>query len=336
MAEAWFAARRGRVGWLALVLAGAGCGAPSASGNQSVDRLPTAPYGNVETLVRDLFIPGADSDGYVAPSKSELASFDALFSLIVARAFDAAAASASSLGYDLWHVPDGTSPDLVALVERPATLHGRGTYVIDTGSHSNRVIEVPHPLADAGTIEEGVQLFRQAGAGALLVAGTHRCAALASTLCVGAEATNACAGRLRSSDVAHSVDSVFHHAHEALLKEWPTSRAVSLHAHVDAAGQPDLMVSAGTRDDLADAVPVNQLRDQLRAAGFAVASCNSAADPTPRLCGESNVQGRASNGAADACLRDATTTGDRFLHIEQGAAVLAAPASVIAALSTTL
>jgi hypothetical protein len=330
------AIRGGRRACVLSLLAVPGCGGTAPQGGQSADRLPTAPYGNIETLVRDLFIPGADTDAYVAPSKADLARFDAVMSSIAARAFDAASSGASALGYDLWHVPDPAAPELVALVERPATMRGGGTFVVDAGSPGNRVVEVPHPLADAGTIDEGVSLFRQAHAGALLVAGTHRCAALASTPCVGAEATNACSGRLRVSDVAHFADSFFHHAHTALMNEWPASRAVSLHAHADAAGQPDVIVSAGTRDDLGGAVPVNQLRDGLRAAGFAVASCNSAADAAPRLCGESNVQGRSSNGASDACLHDATRTGNRFLHVEQGTGVLAAPAPLIAALAGQL
>jgi hypothetical protein len=313
------------------------CAAASSSGGQSVDRLAPAPYGDLETLVRDLFIPGPDSNGYAPPSAAELTAFEDVVGMIEARAFDDARERASTLGYDVWHLADPAAPELVALVERAAGLRGGGTYVVDAAAPAAaRVVEVPHPLADAGTLDEGVQLFERTRAGALLVAGTHRCASLASTPCVGAEATNACAGRLRVSDVAHFAGSYFQRAHETLFRLWPDSAAISLHAHADSAGQPDVIVSAGTRDDVGLAAPVNRLRDGLRGAGFAVASCNTATDPAPRLCGESNVQGRASNGAADACLRDATHTSARFLHVEQGTTVLAAPGALVDALAAQL
>jgi hypothetical protein len=208
--------------------------------------------------------------------------------------------------------------------------------VVDTARRTARVIEVPHPLADAGTLEEGVQVFLQAHAGALLIAGTHRCADVESTPCVGAEATNACAGRIRISDPAHFVASLFQRAHQALARQWPASAAVSLHAHADAAGEPAVTVSEGTRQARAADAPGNHLRDGLRVAGYTAASCNAAADGTPRLCGESNVQGRASNGAADACLHDASATSGRFLHVEQGATALGNPAALAAAVAASL
>ncbi len=317
-------------------LAVTGCGPSGPTDGQSVDRLSLAPYGDVETLVRDLYIPGADTGAFVAPTATELSSFDGVLDLLERRAFDAAASRASSFGYDLWHLADPRAPALVALVERSAQARGRGTFLVDTAATSTRVVEVPHPLADAGTLEEGPPLFNGLRAGALLIAGTHRCADLASTPCIGSEATNACAGRLRSSDAAHYTDSFFHHAHAAFFRLWPDSVAVSLHAHADVAGQPDIIVSAGTRDALDATAPVNKLRDGLRVSGFSVASCNATADPAPRLCGESNVQGRASNGSPDACLRDAAAAGGRFLHVEQGAAGLANPSVLAGALAARL
>src|SRR4051812_39862353 len=131
--------RGGRRACVLSLLAVAGCGGAAPQGGPSADRLPTAPYGDVETLLRGLFLPGADTDAYVAPSKAELARFDAVMSSIAARAFDAASSGASALGYDLWHVPDPAAPELVALVERPATMRGGGTFVVDTGSPGSHV-----------------------------------------------------------------------------------------------------------------------------------------------------------------------------------------------------
>lgn len=316
--------------------AASACGPTAEAGGQAVGVLPAAPYGDLDTLVRDLFIPGADSNAYVAPKPTELASFQSIVAMISSRAFDAAKERAAGLGYELWHLDDPNAAGLVVLVENSVASRGGGTYVFDVAADPTRVIEVPHPIADVGTLSEGVQLFKQAHAGALLIAGTHRCASLASTSCLGADTTNACAGRLRMSDAAHFDGSYFHRVHEALFRLWPASHAVSLHAHADSVGQPDLTLSAGTRADVApDALP-NLVRDGLRAAGFTASSCNTASDPAPRLCGESNVQGRASNGAADACLGDAARTGERFLHVEQSATALSAPAPLVAALAGLL
>jgi hypothetical protein len=312
------------------------CGATASGGGQALDVLAPSPYSDLETLVRDLFIPGAESDRYAAPSRDELSRFEAIVAMMTTRAFTSAQADASALGYDLWRLDDPASHQLVVLVERPATARGGGTYVLDTGATSRRVIEVPHPLSDLGTLNEGVQLFKQARAGALLIAGTHRCASLKSTPCFGAEATNVCSGRIRLSDAAHFDGSFFHHAHAALFRSWSTSAAVSLHAHLDAAGQPDLTTSVGTREPLGAEAAPNTLRDALRAAGFSASSCNGAGDTTSRLCGESNVQGRFSNGVADACHVDATHAGARFLHLEQSASVLANPAPLLAALGGQL
>jgi hypothetical protein len=309
-----------------------GACSPAATGSESVDRLAPAPYGDLETLVRDLYIPGADSDKYVAPTAAARATFRAVLELVDRGAFTQASTRASSLGYDLWHLADPAAPGLVVVVERTAMLRGGGTFVIDSAAPSRHVVEVPHPISDGGTLEEGVQLFKSLRAGALLIAGAHRCAALASTLCVGADATNACAGRLRISDAAHFTESYFQAAHEDLFQRWAGSDALSLHTHAETTGEPAVMVSAGTRETLDGSAPANRLRDALRAAGFAAVSCNTMTDPPPRLCGESNVQGRLSNGSADACLADAVVAGARFLHVEQGVAALNASAQLVPAL----
>jgi hypothetical protein len=323
--------RRHAVVVAALVLVPA-CGGGTTTG-QSLDRLPAAPYGDLQTLVRDLYIPGSGSEGYVAPSSNDLPAMGQLVGDVESRAFDAALAHAQVLGYDLWRLADPSAPDLVVLAEHAASLRGGGTFVFDVTSPKPLVIEVPHPNADAGTLDEGVRLFLRAQAGAMLVAGAHRCADLAATPCTGAEATNACAGILRISDSAHFAAAYFEVAHERLMQALAGSVSVSLHAHANSTGEADLMVSEGTRERLAADSLGNHLRDALRTAGYQAVSCNSSADPSPRLCGESNVQGRRSNGSPDACKSDASVSAHRFLHVEQSAASLATPDPLVTALA---
>jgi hypothetical protein len=326
--------RRGLFAGRALALAAgvAGCSG-GAGGPEGLDQVAVAPYGDLETLVRDLYIPGAGSNQYVPPTASELQSFEHVLAAIDARAYGSAAREASSLGYDLQHLVDPGGADLVVLVEKPATLRGGGTFVVDTKRTSNRVVEVPHPISDNGTLEEGVALFNAAHAGALLVAGVHRCASPVSTTCTGADATNACAGRLRQSDAAHFSLSYFEVAHEAWSRRWATSVAISLHTHADTTNEAAVMVSAGTREGLGSSAASNHLRDGLNAAGFTTVSCNTSADPPPRLCGESNVQGRFSNGASDACQQDAVHASGTFLHVEQSVSALKQPAQLVAAIA---
>jgi len=129
---------------------------------------------------------------------------------------------------------------------------GWGTYVFRAAGNSQDlaeqfplIIEVPHPVADWFTDPQAVTIFRQSKARALLVAGTHRCANSTYSTCSGQ--TWAC-GPLeayRTSDAAHTDQSMFMAAHRALVPCDGTAIALQLHAN-SLADCPDLFISNGT------------------------------------------------------------------------------------------
>ena len=146
---------------------------------------------------------------------------------------------------DFTDIPFNRERYLVLKEDEPISV-GWGTYVIRTkGVQAEVVVEVPHPIADDRTELEGVEVFRQIHARALLVAGTNRCANQDFSPCSGK--TIAC-GQLepyRSSDVAHATQTMFQAAHEALVGCGGPRLALQLHGN-DLATCPDLFVSNGT------------------------------------------------------------------------------------------
>jgi hypothetical protein len=90
---------------------------------------------------------------------------------------------------------------------------------------------------------------------------------------------------------------------------------VSLHGKKPAAGDPAVIVSDGTRLASDENSFSRRLADAIRRRGIPAGSCQ--ADSKLRLCGTVSVQGRASNGAADACRGEAGSASGLFLHLEQ-------------------
>jgi hypothetical protein len=129
---------------------------------------------------------------------------------------------------------------------------GWGTYVFRTTQDSQvsteelpLIIEVPHPVADWRTDPEGVTIFRQSRARALLVAGTHRCANSDFSNCAGQTMSCGPLEAYRVSDAAHTDQSMFQAAHRALVPCNGTAIVLQLHAN-SLENCPDLFISDGT------------------------------------------------------------------------------------------
>ena len=120
--------------------------------------------------------------------------------------------------------------DADVAVWRPIDGSGHAWLAWRSGPAAPLIIEVPHPLADRHTLEQGRRLFRELGAQALLVSGSHRCASLNMAGCPGQ--SGICGLGLepyRASDVAHNHQSAFHALHIALTAQHPEARVVSVH-----------------------------------------------------------------------------------------------------------
>lgn len=192
---------------------------------------------------------------------------------------------------------------------------GAGVFVIRHQPTWNVVVEVPHVGFEQETLAQGFGLLR-AGARALFVAGSHRCASRDVTPCRGGQG-GVCGepSGYRTSDVAAFARTFFQAAHAATLALKDRPVVVSLHGKKPGADPVTVIVSDGTRRPGDDSSWSRRLADALARRGITAASCQSRADL--RLCGTGSVQGRASNGAADACLGEPPTSSGLFLHVEQ-------------------
>lgn len=196
---------------------------------------------------------------------------------------------------------------------------GRGVFVVREHPTLDAAVEVPHVGFEQATVPEGYALFI-AGARALAIAGTHRCASHIETACRHG-ARGVCTGEprgYRSSDAAAFTETFFHAMHEALSAALPHTVAISLHAKRARLGEPWVVTSNGTRSFERETALSRQVASRLSHAGVSAGACQDFG-ANYRLCGTSNVQARASNGARDACHDVPTVATETFLHIEQDA-----------------
>ena len=132
------------------------------------------------------------------------------------------------------------------LLWSPAAGSGGASLAIRTHPESkDLIIQTPHSFYDLGTLEEGLFLFQQSNARALLSSGTHRCASEVSSPCSGE--TKVCtlfsSEPFRISDMAHTDTSLFHSAHIALAEGFPNTTILQLHMFLD----PGASVSNGKK-----------------------------------------------------------------------------------------
>jgi hypothetical protein len=283
-------------------------------------------------------IPPAGSEAFVAVAGADRTAFTQL----VKRALSGqlvVAADLSRLRYKTHlHVAVDAAgrPDLAVWTEETSGFRGQGTYVFAASPTRNVVLEVPHPITDGGTLEEGVFLMQRLGARALFIAGTERCADRELSPCGRHEPTRACDDLIRMSDAAHFTDDLFQAAHAAAAALESAPITVSLHTHVEVLGEPLIMISDGTRRPAAQASLTGRMRAALWEHGLQTASCNWPADGTLRLCGDGNVQGRLSNGAVDACLDEPVASLEHFLYIEQVLSLADVPDTLLGALEAVM
>jgi hypothetical protein len=240
----------------------------------------------------------------------------ASFTLAVAEllARGATASDLAALGLEVRPVDEG-GERFVVVRERGPCPRGAGTYVFRPASPWNVVVEVPHVGFEQETVSEGFALLL-AGARALFLSGSDRCASLETSACRSSDGgVSGPPPGYRLSDVAAFPETFFQAAHEATLVG---SRPVVLSLHgKDPAGreEPTVMVSDGTKAEAPPGSASRRLAAALAQRGVAAVSCQ-APGAHVRLCGTVSVQGRRSNGA-DACSPAGAEVSGLFLHVEQ-------------------
>ena len=299
------------------------------------------PYTSLDSYVRDLkaTIPDAGSNAFVEPDPGEIDQFANAMQALLTGDVESARQLLDGVYYDLFVLNDELGETYLVAQERSTPFRGQGTYIVDLQYARNVIVEVPHPLWDVNTPEEGVAIFQALGGRGLFIAGTHRCA--------NPETPSGCSGTttscgdasipVRISDAPHFTGNFMYAAHGASLQLAPPSSSLNLHGNRN---EPyAIQISDGTRR-FADETPlVNQLRSALRArVGTDAGSCNWQADglTSNNLCGTTNAMGRLSNESPQPCTQSAPNPSGLFLHIEQHRWVRDNPGVLIDALQEVL
>lgn len=262
-------------------------------------------------------MPKSGSEGFVPPTTGQLAPWRTVIEAMWNRQWDTASnlVAASFPSYDLIRFTDtGYSNRVYYLLRElvPVT-NGWGTVIVNPGFERDLAIEVPHPVYDLATANEGADMFRRTGARVFVMAGTHRCADAAVSPCDGT--STACGdGVYHISDMAHYLPTCFQTTHEFAASHSPALYAVSVHGHADAAC-PDIFLSNG-RGTNTTALLAAIKASVLAAGGLTVAEAGDGSSACT-LTGGTNVQGRFTNGSPEPCSQPAPTATGHFIHIEQ-------------------
>lgn len=308
---------------LALLMGGAACSegcARELPATQAADKEPI----ELDALQHLLWPEGPAP--YKLMAEAELAALERLITLLWSRAPNGmlmpgqarrAARDADIAGvelHDLQLAHEGKVEQFWVVAESTADRRGRGAYVFRLGplrgsegrSRTEILLQAPHTRFDTHTGEIAVGMFIESElearpARALMLNSAHRHAQLDGTRDKREPASQ------NPADAAHREDHPFARVSDRLVHDHAVA-IVQLHGfgRDEAAGEPDVIVSAGRKQPRAASLGVaERLRPVL--GEFEVRHYGDGID---RLGGRTNVQGRAT--------RDA---GRCFVHIETSARV---------------
>jgi hypothetical protein len=287
----------------------------------------------------------------VAPATR--AAWEGVLALAMAGQWEEAFAAADAIGCEVVELLDtATQATFYVIRERvvpgESAFAGRGVFVFSDGPEvrGRFVLEVPHPVHDGETLEQGALVVSQARPRVAMFAGAHRSNSTEETTCDG---TFDGGDPYRVSDVAHHPDNFFHAAHVWLDASVPDMLALQLHgfccpgegSYADLAD--DCVVSngfeAGTSAD--DFVQVLRTRIDAQAhvaGGIDLTTAAVFGDDADVLGGTNNLQGRVSNGVAPGmeCNDAAVGVTGRFAHLEQDPDVRDDPQHIVTALVQAL
>jgi hypothetical protein len=264
-------------------------------------------------------MPGDSGNDYNEPSESALNSWEELMADLLTGNYLQASLMANCLGYDVIRFTDTTEVILKTyfMLKNNGSNYW-GTYIYNPDYCRPLVIQVPHPLKEINTGQQGIHVFYKTGALFYCLSGTSRCNNSTYSGCDGS--TTICSGtseRYRISDMAHNVSSIFQKTTEILLNSFSNTFFVQLHGFAKLATDPYLILSNGTQvTPVQDySIPLkNNLLVEDSSLTFKIAHVDL--DWT-RLRAFDNTQGRLINSSTDPCYANATTTNGRFLSVEQ-------------------
>lgn len=265
-------------------------------------------------VVEVIEIPGRDSGVLSVPTRDQAVVWREVIRGLFTGYNQTLAENLGAVDFS-GHCLPSQSQCQVFLLRSDDDQHFGGTFIFNRNYKRNLVIEVPHPVFDANTLEIGLEMFLQLGARGLLIAGTHRNASHEESSCSVPKTRK---NPYRKSDVAHFDDAWFHLAHQALSDADDDTFFLSVHGFSKKDDVPyDYVIGNGTMfsdDKRGYSSRLAKNLDKAFGADVAI-SCNDS--DMELYCGASNLQGRYTNGSKSVCHEDALRSSERFLHIEQ-------------------
>lgn len=290
-------------------------------------RAQVALYGSLTAHVDSIIVamPTATGGGdYLQPNAESRALWREIIDHILAGELAEAQAKASTRSYRVVEFTDTGSqgsPVHIVLERTPeATSRYWGTFLFNPSPlRSKLVIQSPHPRHDLNTGYQGVRIYQYAGARAFFVSGTHRCNGISYSPCSGT--TTACsesAEPYRYSDQCHVVDATFQITTQALLDDSFDLLVLQNHGFSKGTGDPDLIISNGTRRTPTGTDYAVAVRDAMLTIDPALTAkvAHVNLDWTENI-GTDNTQGRLLNESSSPCYSSPTSANGRFVHVEQ-------------------
>lgn len=270
-------------------------------------------------------MPTANGGGdYLQPNLASRVLWREIIDHILAGEYAEAHTKALTKNYQVVLYTDTAGDDQAVhvVLERTPESTSRfwGTFVFNTEpSRPHLAIQSPHPRYDSNTGYQAIRVYLFADAKAYFVAGTHRCNGVSLSPCDGT--TTACsetAEPYRYSDQAHVVDSTFQVTTQAMLDNDPLLLAVQVHGFSQGTGDPDLIMSNGTRTAPSGTDWVVAIRDAIQVVDSSLTAKVAHIDLSwTQLIATNNAQGRLINGSPEPCGTAATSATGGFVHIEQ-------------------
>ena len=313
---------------LAFFVASSFCGISDA---ETVSTCPgeTTLEDLVECLEDSENMPGSGSNAFVVPTSDERNDW----ALVVKDLLDGSKVGSCPSNplpdtladfYELVEFVDSeNSQNYCILAEQPSdsfTKKAWGTFIVAMESIRELAIQIPHPLFDSGTPEQGIAVFKESGARSFLMAGSHRHANSIGSMCQS---------NFEQADVAHNTENMFHPTHQK-IHEWYQShqmeeelRVLQFHGMGESScGDVDVYLTyglapaAGNPEVDEDLVALKTELSQRHPEWKIVVPGDST---TCSLHGTTNVQGRLSNGVSsdDVCNLASPSYSGAFIHVEQ-------------------
>lgn len=277
-------------------------------------------------------LPRSGSDEFVPPTATELTEWASVVTGMlddsVLGSCDESVLGTTSFStlYEIVTFSDADNGESYCVLAELALINNSnkkawGTYIVALNPQRELAIQIPHPLNDSTTPEQGIAVFRGTGARSFLLSGAHRNAN---------DATSTCQSNYKEADGAHEVNHMFQPTTEATVAWYETGSlagtefvAIQFHGmgsstcpNVDVYMTYGRPPSDGTPASGTDLLKLEAEIEALQPGWTVIVPGES---PTCGLHASTNTQGRYLNGvdASQVCGTYAQGYTGRFIHVEQ-------------------